>query len=214
MFLKTKVWFHFVATALIAAAREDKEHKKAQPPGAQSWRISISVLWESLGRVFPRKVSGSGMGLRYWGDAWGDQASADQMNPQHPHPTRGTGPDPSPAFSCRSSWCQTWQSCWCPLHVSQDFILLLCLFCGVEVGEHKGQRCFVSISLWPSWCLATLLSALSFALGKCLPPYHHPDTNLTSPSREEWKNLLMENLRSSVAVLCGEQGLKRVVSPI
>lgn len=33
--------FISVAAALIEAGREDKEHKKAQPPGAQSWRISI-----------------------------------------------------------------------------------------------------------------------------------------------------------------------------
>lgn len=162
------------------------------------------MLWESLGGMFPRKVLGSGVGFRCWG-----HPQVQQMKPHHPHLAQT-----QVLISAQHSW----QSCWYPLHASPpklDFILLLCLFWG---GGEKPAGTKVRGALFPSpcgplWCLATLLPALSFASGKCLSPYHHPDRNLTSPCREEWKNLSMENLRSSLAALSGEQSFKWMVSP-
>lgn len=166
------------------------------------------MLWESLGGIFPSKVYGSGVGLWCWGHPQGGPGSADEAPPFSPG--TDTGPDPSPALLA--------ELLMSPASLTPKAGLyppaLLVLGRGREASGHKGQRCFISISPQPSRCLATLLPALSFASGKCLSPYHHPDRNLTSPCGEEWKNLSMENLRSSLAALSGEQGLKRVVSPI
>lgn len=42
------------------------------------------------------------------------------MKPHHPHlaQTRVLVQPCIHQHSCKSSWCQAWQSCWCPLHVS------------------------------------------------------------------------------------------------
>lgn len=155
--------------------------KKKNKKSTTSWSTMLEEqLLNAVGGFSPGRWMGLGQGSAVGDIPSGDQASADEAPP--PSAGTDTAPDPSPALLAELLMSPASPTTTCGLYPPP----LLVLGSGREASGHKGQRCFISIS---PWCLATLLSALSFASGKCLSPYHRPDRNLTSPSGEEWKNL-------------------------
>lgn len=105
------------------------------------------------GEDFPGKVYSSGRGLRCWGDPQREPGFGRWSPTTFTWQKHGSWSQPYiHQHPCKYSWCQAWQSCWCPLRVSppkRHFILLFCLFWG---GGEKSVGTKVKGALFPSPC--------------------------------------------------------------